>query len=120
MAILARPHTLPAMYKVYDVAEVDRMTSIDNAEILPPTDADVDKANEEGIEDEHAIVEPSGGESSGLIGNEEEIEAMTDESSAAPGDSQSALCYIDGGMNEGAVGAGEVNVGEPQDRCNRW
>ena len=32
----------------------------------------------------------------------------------------SALCYIDGGVNEGAAGAGEVNVGEPQDRCNRW
>ena len=31
----------------YDVAEVDRMTSIDNAEIPPPTDADGDKANEE-------------------------------------------------------------------------
>ena len=27
----------------------------------------------------------------------------------------SALCYIDGGVNEGAGSAGEVNVGEPQD-----
>ena len=42
---------------------------------------------------EHAIVEPSGGESSGLIGNEEEIEAVTDESSAAPGDPQCAVLY---------------------------
>ena len=35
----------------YDVADVDRMTSIDNAEIPPPTDADSDKANEEGVEE---------------------------------------------------------------------
>ena len=97
----------------YDVAEVDRMTSIANAEIPPPTDADGDKANEDGVEEEHAIVEPSGGESSGLIGNEEEIEAMTDESSAAPGDPQSAVSGD--GENEGAGSAGEVNVDEPQD-----
>ena len=85
----------------YDVADVDRMTSIANAEIPPPTDADGDKANEEGIEEEHAIAEPSSGESSGLIGNEEEIEAVTDESSAAPGDPQSAVSG--GGENEGQV-----------------
>ena len=83
------------------------MMSIADAEIPPPTDADSDKANEEGVEEEHAIVEPSGGESSGLIGNEEEIEAMTDESSAAPGDPQSAVSG--GGENEGAGSAGEVN-----------
>ena len=77
----------------YAVADVDRMASIDNAEIPPPTDADSDKANEEGVEDEHAIVEPSGEESSGLIGNEEEIEAVTDESSAAPGDPQCTVLY---------------------------
>ena len=59
------------------------------------------------IEEEHAIVEPSGGESSGLIGNEKEIVAMTDESSAAPGDPQSAVSG--GGENEGAGSAGEVN-----------
>ena len=97
----------------YDGADVDRMTSIDNAEIPPPTDADGDKANEEGVEEEHAIVEPSSGESSGLIGNEEEIEAVTDESSAAPGDPQ---CTVSGGgEDEGAGSAGEVNVNEPQD-----
>ena len=77
----------------YDVAEVDRMMSKANAEIPPPTEADSDKANEDGVEDEHAIVEPSGGKSSGLIGNEEEIEAVTDESSAAPGDPQCAVLY---------------------------
>ena len=69
------------------------MTSIDNAEIPAPTDADSDKANEEGVEEQRAIVEPSGEESSGLIGNEEEIEAVTDESSAAPGDPQCAVLY---------------------------
>ena len=91
----------------YDVADVDRMTSIASAVIPPPTDADGDKANEEGVEDEHAIVEPSSGESSGLICNEEEIVAMTDESSAAPGDPQSVVSG--GGENEGAGSAGEVN-----------
>ena len=77
----------------YDVADVDRMTSIAKAEITPPIDADSDKANEEGVEEEHAIVEPSGGKSSGLIGNEEEIAAVTDESSAAPGDPQCTVLY---------------------------
>ena len=95
----------------YAVAEVDRMTSKANVEIPPPTDADGDKANEEGVEDKHAIVEPSGGESSGLIGNEEEIAAVTDESSAAPGDPQCAVSG--GGENERAGSAGEVD--EPQD-----
>ena len=57
------------------------------------SDTDCKHESEEGVEDEHAIVEPSGGESSGLIGNEEEIAAVTDESSAAPGDPQCAVLY---------------------------
>ena len=96
-----------------DGSDGDKMTSVANTEIPPPTDADSDKANEEGVEEEGAIVEPSGEESSGLIGNEEEIEAVTDESSAAPGDPQSAVSG--GGEDEVAGSAGEVNVGEPQD-----
>ena len=96
-----------------DVPDVDKMTSVANAEIPPPPDADSDKANEEGEEEEGAIVEPSGEESSGLIGNEEEIKGVTDESLAAPGDPQSAVSG--GGEDEGAGSAGEANVGEPQD-----
>ena len=96
-----------------DVSDVDKMASIANTEFPPPTDADGDKANEKGVEEEGAIVEPSGEESSGLIGNEEEIKGMTDESSAAPGDPQSAVSG--GGEDEGAGSAGEANVGEPQD-----
>ena len=96
-----------------DVSDVDKMASIANTEFPPPTDADGDKANEEGVEEESAIVEPSGEESSGLIGNEEEIKGVTDESLAAPGDPQSAVSG--GGEDEGAGSAGEANVGEPQD-----
>ena len=108
-------HTLSQLcvYYTYDVADVDKMTSKANTEILPPTDVDNDKAYEEGVEEEGMIVEPSGGESSGPIGNEEKIKAVIDESSAAPGDPQCAV--LDGGVDEGAGSAEELNVGEPQD-----
>ena len=90
------------------MAHVDKMTCIANGEIPPPTDADSDKANEEGVKEECAIVEPSGGESSGLIGNEEDIKAVTDESSSVLGDPQ---CAVSGGEeDEGAGSAGEVSV----------
>ena len=100
------------------MAHVDKMTSVANAEIPPPTDADSDKANEKGVEEDHAIAEPSGGESSGLIGNQEEIKAITDTSSAAPDDPQCTV--LDVGVYEVAGSTGEVIKCGQVTSCNRW
>lgn len=103
----------PADPEREDVSGMDVTINKASTENPPPMVADSDKATDGGVEEEGAIIEPSGGESSGLIVNEEEIDAVTDESSTAPGDPQFAVSG--GGVEEGASSAGEVNVGEPQD-----